>query len=161
MLAEVRPKRSAARQIPKKMPLSKTILLIAETFFPDRSVSAIRVTEWCRHLPEFGWKPIVLCRYFGASASQEELAAAVHSEVEVYYLDRPNVASPDGNAGLRQSTIRRWSPVWIGKMLSKELSAPDPQIGFWRCAAHAQGARNGGPPAAESGTYHQPAALDS
>ena len=116
----------------------KRILLIAETFFPDRSVSAIRVTEWCRHLPEFGWKPIVLCRYFGASASQEELAAAVHSEVEVYYLDRPNAASPDGNAGLRQSTIRRWSPVWIGKMLSKELSAPDPQIGFWRCAAHAQ-----------------------
>ena len=67
----------------------RRLLIISTTFFPDPSVPAIRMTQWCRHLPEMGWKPYVLCRYYGYEATAEQIAASVHSEVSVTYLDKP------------------------------------------------------------------------
>jgi GT2 family glycosyltransferase/glycosyltransferase involved in cell wall biosynthesis len=105
------------------------VLIISTTFFPDPGVSAIRMTQWCRHLPEHGWKPFVLCRYYGFAASPEELKAQVHPEVSVEYLDRPT-ANPS------QSPPRhRWTRVVRDELLSafgiNRLFVPDPSILFW------------------------------
>ena len=61
----------------------RRILILSTTFFPDKQVAAIRMTQWCRLLPEHGWKPYVVCRYYGFEATPEELTAKVHPEVSV------------------------------------------------------------------------------
>jgi hypothetical protein len=42
-----------------------------------------------------GWKPIVACRNSGSSLGREEVASAIHPEVDVVYLnDPPASAAP-------------------------------------------------------------------
>src|SRR5438876_5468376 len=85
----------------------RRLLVISTTFFPDPTVSAIRMTQWCRHLPEHGWKPHVLCRYYGYEASPEELAAVVHPEVTVEYLDKPKCGQRANGSQQAQGWPRR------------------------------------------------------
>ena len=108
----------------------KTILFVAETFYPDRAISAIRITEWCRHLPEFGWKPVVLCKYFGTSASREELAHAVHPEVDVHYFNRPSAASPNSGAAATASRDASLVPPLDGKKAYASVDGSRPRNSF-------------------------------
>jgi hypothetical protein len=59
------------------------------------------MTQWCRHLPNHGWKPHVLCRYDGHGCSAGELAAKVHPEVTLEYLDKHAPTLGDGSGGRR------------------------------------------------------------
>lgn len=104
----------------------RRVLIISTTFFPDPQVSAIRMTQWCRYLPEHGWQPHVLCRYYGFEATPEELARHVHPEVMVEYLDRPAVGT-QVVAPLMQRLARRVVNSW----LLGGLFVPDVSIRFW------------------------------
>src|SRR6266550_728349 len=109
----------------------RRVLIISTTFFPDPQVSAIRMTQWCRHLPEQGWKPYVLCRYYGYEATAEELATAVHPTVTLEYLDKQKRTENKGNGR---------SPRWLQRILAPlrerpglaTLAVPDVSIFFWR-----------------------------
>src|SRR5258708_532556 len=110
----------------------RRVVIISTTFFPDPQVSAIRMTHWCRHLPEHGWQPHVLCRYYGYEATPEEIASAVHPAVIVDYLDRPE--SPTG----RQQkigfipTVRGSARSASPHRLLPSICVPDLSIWFWR-----------------------------
>jgi GT2 family glycosyltransferase/glycosyltransferase involved in cell wall biosynthesis len=98
----------------------KRLLILSTTFFPDPAVAAIRMTQWCRHLPAHGWKPHVLCRYYGFEASREALAASVHADVSIEYLERPDAPrSRLAGLGLRPRSL-------------STLLVPDPSVRFWR-----------------------------
>lgn len=90
----------------------RRVLIICDTFYPDPMVASVRVTQWCRHLPEHGWKPIVLTRDHGFEATPEMLAKHVHPDVTVEYVNRKGPAGlPAGPAG-RSSTPAAGGPGW-------------------------------------------------
>ncbi len=106
----------------------RRVLIISTTFFPDPTVSAIRMTQWCRHLPEHGWQPHVLCRYYGFEAGAEELAQHVHPDVRIEYLDRSSNSGAEHHAPRLQQLGRRVLSSW----LLGGVFVPDPSIRFWR-----------------------------
>jgi len=109
----------------------RTLLIISTTFFPDPTVPAIRMTQWCRHLPRLGWKPHVLCRYLGHDGQPDQLAERVHPEVVVEYLDRWEPGS--GREGARSGRGRRMAQTLLDSRLGLGgLFVPDPSIRFWR-----------------------------
>lgn len=123
------------------MPSTKRILIISTTFFPDPGVSGIRVTQWCRHLPEHGWIPRVLCRHYGYEYEEEHLAEAVSPVVGVEYLDPPcEAGSAIRNRAPIGPTVRGSSIpliLWARRRIlcSRQLASlfvPDPSILFWR-----------------------------
>lgn len=84
------------------------VLFISTTFFPHPAVGGIRTTRLASHLPEFGYKPIVLARWYGHEATRELLDEHVHPEAEVIYLDRPAAdAGATGGGGAPRSRLRR------------------------------------------------------
>ena len=106
----------------------KKLLIISSTFFPDKTVGAIRISQWARHLPEFGWKPTILCRYYGESADQATIARELNEHVEINYLDKPrnptNVKRSNGVLKkLKRSAIERGAEF---------VSVPDVSVWSWR-----------------------------
>lgn len=67
----------------------RKLLILTTRFFPDPSVGGVRMTNWCRVLPDLGWRPIVLTRYYGHAMTRERLAEQVHPDTLVEYLDHP------------------------------------------------------------------------
>ena len=121
------------------------ILIITNSFFPDRMVGGVRMTQWCRHLPEFGWKPTVLTRYFGDDATREELARHVHPEVDVLSFRRArrfvagespleNPTSNDNRAtAVAPMQTMRKMPLKVRFARSiTPIMVPDATIRFWR-----------------------------
>jgi glycosyltransferase involved in cell wall biosynthesis/GT2 family glycosyltransferase len=103
-------------------------LIISTTFFPDPGVSAIRMTQWCRHLPKYGWQPHVLCRYYGFRATGEDLAQNVHPDVRVVYLGQSRDRERDGIARLMRRLARRA----VSSCFLNGVFVPDVSICFWR-----------------------------
>jgi glycosyltransferase involved in cell wall biosynthesis len=106
------------------------LLILAPTFFPDPVVSGIRVTQWARFLPDFGWSTLVLCRHHGYTASREMLDSDVHRDVEVDYLG-PRVAkvgAGERGAGGRKSGFKER----IAKPIVDTFAVPDPLAWKWK-----------------------------
>jgi glycosyltransferase involved in cell wall biosynthesis len=111
--------------------VSNRLLIISTTFFPDPAVAAIRMTQWCRHLPKHGWKPHVLCRYYGFDATREALAENVHPDATVEYLDRPQ-ASAGGGKDAPVSLFEEQARRFLSIRSVAGLFVPDLSIRFWR-----------------------------
>ncbi len=127
------------------MPANKTILVLTRNIFPYPGIGAVRMTQWCRHLPEFGWKPVVLSRYYGHRATPEELARGVHPDVSVTYFDAPplqtNQSEPRGSDAIGSRSIKHWIRLRDGSALHTAAAhlargwyVPDVSIRFWRLA---------------------------
>jgi hypothetical protein len=96
------------------------------------------MTQWARCLPEFGWQPFVLTRYYGHRATPELLAKYVHPDVRVEYLNAPPedesapapapAPAPAAGRASLASRVKRF----IGSSPASALLVPDPGIGFWR-----------------------------
>lgn len=111
----------------------RKILILAPMFFPDPQVGGIRLTQWARHLPEFGWEPLVLTRHRGFNATPEELAAKLHAAVELQYLG-PKFASPqpiDSAATGRSGVSLRG----LAMQLLDTISVPDVLVWKWKALA--------------------------
>ena len=111
----------------------RKILIISTTFFPDPTVSAIRMTQWCRNLPRLGWQPHVLCRYYGHRCTSEELAERVHPDVTLEYIDAPASDVIKNTLGSRLRGFTRGVLQMLGA--SPRLSSlfvADPSIHFWK-----------------------------
>jgi glycosyltransferase involved in cell wall biosynthesis len=111
----------------------KRVLIISKYFFPHPNVGGIRMTQWSRFLPQWGWQPTILCQYHGYSATHEELSNGVHPEVSVEYFNPPS--------GNERSTMpiemKKYSYKFRRKLLTSSMgywSVPDMHIGFFRAA---------------------------
>jgi hypothetical protein len=116
------------------MPDRRRVLILTTTFYPDPSVGGVRMTQWARCLPEFGWDPIILTRHYGFSATPELFATHVHPAVTVEYFNSLSSSNPGENeeasaAGMKSSIKRR-----ITQILGSGLVIPDVGIKFWRAA---------------------------
>ncbi|MBC7782492.1 MAG: hypothetical protein H7144_01525 [Burkholderiales bacterium] len=110
---------------------SRRVLIVSTTFFPDPQVAAIRMTQWCRHLPDKGWQPIVACRHYGYDATREVLDDKVHPGVEVRHL----TAAPTVDRVRAQE--RTWSPLrQIQTALASLVYSPDASARFWTSIDH-------------------------
>lgn len=61
----------------------RRFLYISPFFPPMTRVGALRPLKFARHLPDFGWAPVVLCEPASAGASDPRLAAAVPASTVV------------------------------------------------------------------------------
>ena len=102
----------------------RSLLIISSVFYPYPHVSAVRMTEWARHLPEFGWKPTVLCRHYGYEADRSQLSDRVSRHVNVIYLNPPSRNSPGSSASVA-AMFRRFAASCVP-------CVPDPAVLFWR-----------------------------
>ena len=105
----------------------KKILIVSSTFFPDKTVGAIRVSQWAKHLPEFGWEPHIACRYYGVESEPEELKNSINSQTTIHYLDRPTKTAPNGSTKKRKNPIKGW-----GVKLLQNFAVPDVSIWTWK-----------------------------
>jgi hypothetical protein len=98
------------------------------------------MTQWARCLPEFGWRPMVLSRYYGHTATPELVGWHVHPDVRVEYInppapdaapapEKPQARAAPGRAGLKTRL-----KLWLGSSAASGMFVPDPGIGFWRGA---------------------------
>ena len=114
-----------------------TALIISPTFYPHPLVGAVRATQFCRHLPEFGWKPVVLCRYYGYRATAEGLAADVNPTVDLRYLNSPGEPTEvESVASLEKGATKftKWRTL-VKRAITRsvgQMVVPDMSIGFWR-----------------------------
>jgi glycosyltransferase involved in cell wall biosynthesis len=107
----------------------KRVLIISTTFYPDPTVSAIRMTQWCRHLPQHGWKPHVLCRYYGFDATPEEWGADVHPDVTLEYFDKPEGGSKQSK---KTPFLEEQARRFLSQRFLMGVFVPDLSIRFWR-----------------------------
>ncbi len=106
------------------------IAIISTTFYPDPAVASVRMTQFCRFLPEFGWSPTVLCRHYGFEATADDFARDVHPDVSVRYLtSSPALPVSGSSSGL--NTMQRFKGA-IGRGPIGQLAVPDLSIRFWR-----------------------------
>ena len=124
---------------------TRTLLLLSTHFYPAPTVAAVRWTEFCRHLPEHGWRVVVLSRYYGVAAEEGDLAQTVSPHVEVRYLNRPMDDQPRGGpgegsfgSGGQDAGAARGGLRERARRLVMEVGfVPDPSVVFWR-RAHAR-----------------------
>lgn len=107
----------------------RKMLIVAPMFFPAPYVGAVRVSQFARHLPEFGWQPLVLCRSEGFIAAPEALAESIHPAVRVKYLGpQPSQPKEAGTSSaskanpLRDALVRGLGAV----------SVPDVSVWKWK-----------------------------
>jgi len=107
----------------------RRILIVAPLFYPAPHVGAVRATQFARHLPEFGWQPLVLCRSEGFIAAPEALAQNVHPDVRVEYLGpRGKSQDPaDSQYGRGSKPLRN---ALLGAL--EFVSVPDTAVWKWR-----------------------------
>jgi glycosyltransferase involved in cell wall biosynthesis len=108
----------------------KRLLIISRFFFPQPVVGAVRMTQWCRFLPDFGWYPTVLCKYQGHLATPELLAEKLHPAVKVEYFNPPVQHGRPAN-----SPASHWAQLWQSRYARSPLGfweVPEVDIRFWR-----------------------------
>lgn len=117
----------------------RRVLLLTTTFFPDPSVAGVRMTQWARCLPEFGWQPLVLTRYYGYRATPRLIAEKLHPDVRVEYLNAPEpaegaatVGDPSPAAAAEPASLKSRAKRIIGASPAAGIFVPDTGVGFWR-----------------------------
>lgn len=112
-------------------PPVKTVMLLTTMFFPHPVVAAVRMTQLARHLPEYGWRPLVVTRFYGYMATEEQLRTAGHTHTRVIYLDSPHESDvPAVDTGRRSRPALARSAIARSRPL--RLAVPDASIVSWR-----------------------------
>lgn len=115
----------------------KKLVILCDQFFPTPGVGAVRMTQWCRHLPGQGWQPTVLTRYYGHRATPELLSREVHPDVKVEYLGASGGDNVEGvrggsaRAGKTGKFVMAVKP-FVARYVIGKLIVPDVAIKFWR-----------------------------
>jgi glycosyltransferase involved in cell wall biosynthesis len=104
------------------------ILILSTTFFPDPHVGAVRITQFCHHLPEFGWQPTVYTKHYGYTATSEMIATHVHPQVQLHYLNEPEMAC---KANVATHPFRMRLRRFLAEMVGMAV-IPDSSVLFWR-----------------------------
>jgi glycosyltransferase involved in cell wall biosynthesis len=109
----------------------KKLLIVSNTFFPDPAVSAVRMSQWAKHLPEFGWETVICCRNHGKAATEQELSENISTDCKVVYLNSsPSARLPDKSES-RNTRKHRLNSL-IGEILHRlPLFIPDLSIRYW------------------------------
>ncbi|MEO1583905.1 MAG: glycosyltransferase [Planctomycetota bacterium] len=72
----------------------RTLAVVTTTCYPDPRVRAVRWSQLARALPSFGWRVVLLSRYYGSAATRDEIDRDVHPSAEIHYIDRPAERQP-------------------------------------------------------------------
>ncbi len=114
----------------------KKILIVSSTFYPDKTVGAIRVSQWAKHLPAFGWQPTIACRFQGVTATDEEIARNIHPDCSINYLDanpgNRNQDSTKSSSAQKNNSLGKFIKHNIVKSLLEPFSIPDVSRWMWR-----------------------------
>src|SRR5689334_15337095 len=119
------------------MPERRNVLIISTMFFPYPGVGGVRMTQWARLLPRFGWNPTVLTRYYGHYATTELIAEHLRPSVTVEYLNPPSSIPAEATKSPRGAVLSS-GPTFKSRMKSltttllQKAIVPDMGIFFWR-----------------------------
>lgn len=103
------------------------LLILSTTFYPDPVVGAVRMTQWARATPDFGWETEVLCRHYGYDATPERFAEDVHPETHLHYLGPKRSKPASGSAAPQAGGWKGFAKDWLEKTL-----VPDVVLLSWR-----------------------------
>ncbi len=136
----------------------KTVLLVTRVFPPTAAVGVYRVVKFCKFLPEYGWRPVVLTTTNQRELTQDQsLLHELNPELPVYRAANPRFIErwerirdrrpradkgdpkemKDGADGARAD--RPSKPNWRERLLWA-LATPDKDV-FWILPAVAAGLR--------------------
>jgi glycosyltransferase involved in cell wall biosynthesis len=103
----------------------RPVLFLAPYFAPQAAVGAYRSVKLARHLPNEGFRPIVLTGTFAEDARDEALLGALPPAVEVHdrYVD-PRLAR--ARRALAQRTARRTTPTKTTPTKTTPMRGMDP-----------------------------------
>ena len=110
----------------------RRVLVVAFHFPPSVGTGTVRVTKFCKYLPEFGWQPVVLTtNRFGALES--DAASHVHRAGDA--LHRLVGRAPQRLFGRHSSPASANSAVipnesWLGRLRDR-IMVPDTKIGWF------------------------------
>jgi hypothetical protein len=114
------------------MTTQRRVLILTTTFYPDPSVGGVRMTQWARCLPEFGWRPMVLTRYYGHAATPELLAEKVHPDVRLEYFNPPAAGEARGPSVAAAGGLKARVKRLIGSTAISGVFVPDVGVAQWR-----------------------------
>lgn len=96
----------------------KTALIITQRFYPDPVVGGVRMTQWAKLLPRYGWTPIIACRNFGFGLNREEISSVFHPDTAIVHLNDQPVVSIARERGqeLRAAAAKVLGPGMVGRV---------------------------------------------
>lgn len=106
----------------------KKVLFISTSFYPDPFVGSVRVKEFSKWLPDYGWKPYVLSKNYGFKVTKEDFEKNVSPEVSVIYLNSAPTQSSTGAEPRFREKIKALASRFLGRF----ILSPDPSVIFWR-----------------------------
>ncbi len=122
--------------------MEKRVLIISHLFPPDAGGGVYRIVKFCKFLPRFGWKPIVLTTKGGYYREKDEtLLREIAADVEIIrtYSLEPGHRSLKLSAASRtelHATKSKWSKLYRSLILgfvnwlNNWLFIPDKSIGW-------------------------------
>jgi glycosyltransferase involved in cell wall biosynthesis len=122
-------------------PESRTVLIVVHDYPPIYSAGTERVLKFSQHLPDFGYRPIILttARYGGLSDDAEQKVFRAGDLVHTLFspLRRRKVAGAAASDQVRIATVSNQSA--LGRLRDRAM-LPDTKIG-WRLPATRLGRR--------------------
>jgi len=124
----------------------KKILILTTTFYPDPSVGSVRVTQFAKYLPRYGFLPVILCKDYGYRATDQQLADDVYSGIKIYRLGKKKNNSTCASSLIQnvktknfKSKIKKGSCTlaanlqeWFLKKGFGGLFVPSQSVFFWK-----------------------------
>jgi glycosyltransferase involved in cell wall biosynthesis len=122
--------------------MQKRVLIISHLFPPDAGGGVYRIIKFCKYLPHFGWKPIVLTTKGGYYRDKDEtLLKEIPADVEIIrtYSFEPGRRSLKLSAASRekQPSLPSWWSKFIRSLLHAAINwlnnwfyIPDKSIGW-------------------------------
>jgi hypothetical protein len=111
----------------------KRVLIVAYYFPPAGGVGSLRVTAFARHLPEFGWDPVVLAPRDPAYQRDPELTFPEERVIRTGSFELSRAAKQALRTGGTDTTAAQVSGIhrFLQASARKALYYPDAQIGWY------------------------------
>jgi glycosyltransferase involved in cell wall biosynthesis len=114
--------------------------MIAYYFPPLGGIASVRVTEFAKHLPDFGWDPTVLAPRLGSSDTDPELDFSEQRVIRARSIELSRLGKRALKVGHTATSARPGTSRWRGGLRAaahRFVYRPDPQIGWYPGAVHA------------------------
>jgi glycosyltransferase involved in cell wall biosynthesis len=117
----------------------KDVVLVCETFYPDSRVAAIRISYLAKHLPQYGYNPIIVTSKPFSASERVKAAQFLNSDtVEIHSLSRFQDALRSSDPVSNRPLLRRKIVSHLKPSLARLASIamiPDQRSRYWRAAA--------------------------
>jgi hypothetical protein len=113
----------------------KRVMIFCSSFFPTPYVSSVRMSQWARWLPEFGWSVIVVSKDYGfRELTDRQSIFTERTRPTTCFLNNVSneVEQNTTSAQLLPSPTGRGWKLAIARTVGRHFLVPDSAALFWR-----------------------------